>query len=111
MCKFRISAHDLEIEKGRYYKVDVDKRIFKLCNIEVEDEIHFLLKCPKLRDKRTDILNKIYSKYNNLSSLNTREVFIWLMSSEDPFILRNISKLLIVLFAEKSVLLQHDTVP
>ena len=56
------------------------------------------MKCPKLRDKRTDILNRIYSKYKNLSSLNTGEVFIWLMSSEDPFILRNISKLLIVLF-------------
>ena len=66
-----------------------------MCNIEVEDEIHFLLKCPKLRDKRTDILNKIYSKYKNLSSLtcNTGEIFIWLMSSEDPFILRNISKI------------------
>ena len=56
-------------------------------------------------------LNKIYSKYKNLSSLNTREVFIWSMSSEYLFILRNISKLLIVLFAEKSILLQHDTVP
>ena len=59
----------------------------------------YILKCPKLRDKRTDILNKIHSKYKTLSSLNTGEVFIWLMSSEDPFILRNISKLLIVLFA------------
>ena len=56
-------------------------------------------------------LYKIYSKYKNLSSLNTREVFIRSMSSEDPFILRSIRKLLIVLFAEKSVLLQHDTVP
>ena len=98
MCKFRISAHDLEIEKGSYYKVDGDKRICKLCNIEVEDnihdsDIHFLLKCPKLGD----ILNKIYSKYKNLSGY--------------PFILRNISNLLIVLFAQKSISLQHAAVP
>ena len=104
MCNFRISAHDLEIEKGRYYEVDVDKRICKLSSIEVKDEIHFLLKCPNLRDKRTDILNKIYSKYKNSSSLNTGLGFLWLMSSEDPFILRTMNKLLIVSFAEKSEL-------
>ena len=27
LCKFRISSHDLEIEKGRYYQMEPVKRI------------------------------------------------------------------------------------
>ena len=69
LCKFRISSHDLEIERGRYYTIDVDYRICKLCNIKVEDEIHFLLECPKLNSKRITTLSDIYLKYKNISLL------------------------------------------
>lgn len=44
ITKFRVSAHDLEIEKGRYIGVKAENRICKLCETEVEDEFHFLLK-------------------------------------------------------------------
>ena len=47
LTKFRISAHDLEIERGRYKNLTVSERICKLCGTEVEDEIHFLLQCQK----------------------------------------------------------------
>ena len=40
--KIRISNSYLNI------KLPVEKRICPLCNIEPEDEIHFILKCPKL---------------------------------------------------------------
>ena len=59
LCKFRILSHNLEIEKGRYYQIEPEKRICKLCNAEVEDETHFLLKCFKLEEKRSVILNGI----------------------------------------------------
>ena len=62
LCKFRISSHDLEIEKGRYYQKESEKRICKLYNVEVEDEMLFLLKCPKLKETRSAILNSIYLK-------------------------------------------------
>jgi hypothetical protein len=45
---FRISAHKLEIERGRYTipKTAVENRICKQCNCEaVEDEEHLLIKC------------------------------------------------------------------
>jgi len=32
LTKFRISVHDLEIEKGRYKNIPADKRFCKLCN-------------------------------------------------------------------------------
>ena len=47
-CKFRILSNDLEIENGRYYQMEPEKRICILCNVEVEDKMHFLLKCSKI---------------------------------------------------------------
>ena len=48
LCKFRISSHHLYIEKGRYYQMEPEKRICKLCYVEVEDEMHFLLNINSL---------------------------------------------------------------
>jgi len=52
ITKFRISSHNLEIEHGRYFNISADQRICKLCKLTVEDEIHFLLECPKLEEAR-----------------------------------------------------------
>ena len=81
--------------------MEPEKRICKLCIVEVEDEMHFLLKCSKLEETRSAILNSIYLKYENIPLLNTNQKFVWLMSAEDPYTLRNISKLLIALFSER----------
>ena len=37
--EIRISNSNLNIERGRYIKLPVEKRICPLCNIEPEDEI------------------------------------------------------------------------
>ena len=57
MTKFRISAHSLRIQTGRYerkpnkgnklIKIVREERTSLYCNNnDVEDEMHFLLKCP-----------------------------------------------------------------
>jgi hypothetical protein len=38
--KFRISAHKLEIEKGRYIGLKVEDKIRQLCKDDIEDEVH-----------------------------------------------------------------------
>jgi hypothetical protein len=58
-----ISSHNLEIEHGRYFNIPADQRICKLCKLTVEDEIHFLLECPKLEEARHDNLYNIENKY------------------------------------------------
>ena len=46
LCKIRLSAHNLAIEKGRYLGLATDERVCNVCKSgEVEDENHFLLKC------------------------------------------------------------------
>ena len=46
--QFRISAHQLAIEKGRHRNIKAHNILCKFCQTnEVEDEFHFLIKCKK----------------------------------------------------------------
>jgi hypothetical protein len=76
--------------------ISADQRICKLCKLTVEDEIHFLLECPKLEEARHDNLYDIENnnKYKNLKSLANVSKFIWLMSAEDTFIYSQLYQLL-----------------
>ena len=48
LIKFRLSSHDLAIEKGRYNNINRENRLCTYCNKNVfENELHFLLVCPK----------------------------------------------------------------
>ena len=73
LCRFRISAHDLRIEPGRYSKNPTDRadRICTWCNInEVEDEFHLLLRCKLFKDEREILFNKVTLINKNFDSLN-----------------------------------------
>jgi hypothetical protein len=70
LTKFCISAHDLE--KGRYIGLKAHDRKCKLCKIDIEDECHFLLQCPKLEIERKaflELINKEYKNFNSLESI------------------------------------------
>jgi hypothetical protein len=43
LIRFRISAHNLEIEKGRHQNIPLNERICKLCKLEIVDEITTIL--------------------------------------------------------------------
>jgi hypothetical protein len=74
LCRFRISAHDLRIESGRYEHVkningkniplERNKRICEFCNLNcVEDEPHFLTECPFYSVERDMIFKKVMELY------------------------------------------------
>ena len=44
LTRLRISAHTLEIERGRYNKLKREEWLCKTC-LKIEDEPHFLLDC------------------------------------------------------------------
>ena len=98
VSKFRISAHKLEIERGRYTvpKTPVCNRICKQCNIGiVEDEVHFLLECPKssLQRNTLHVFNLIQNK--NFMLLSMQQKFIWLMSNEESRICKAVSRFIL----------------
>ena len=107
LTKFRISPHNLEIGKGRYIGVKTEDIICKLCNAGVEDETHFLLQCPVLENKRTQIINNIKKLYY-FNNLPNNSKLIWLMSSEDNFTIKNTGSLLCSLFKERDLVLKGN---
>ena len=91
--QFRISAHQLAIERGRYKKVKAAERICKCCQTnEVEDEIHFLLKCPKYEEERNKLLLPIMNSYKNFKELTAENKFIWLLSNENIDIIQELAQ-------------------
>ena len=79
--KLRISAHNLEIERGRYSNTQRSERICKWCNTSMglkilEDENHMLFECDLYADLRAKLisqLNKsppIHDSISNVQSLN-----------------------------------------
>ena len=93
ITKFRISTHRLEIERGRYLNVPVEHRICKLCKLDTENEIHFLLECPVLETSRHDIIKELENKFKNLKYLDNKSKLTWLMSAEDKYIYDKLYKL------------------
>jgi hypothetical protein len=57
-------------------KIPASQRICKLCNLEVEDELHFLLECPKFNKIRKEILEQLENKFNNLKCLDNTSKFV-----------------------------------
>ena len=74
---------NLNIERGRYIKLPVEKRICPLCNIEPEDEIHFILKCPKLDECRKELFSNISSVVPSFNDMDEFQKFKFILSSND----------------------------
>ena len=57
LAAFRLSAHNLDIERGRHINVPRENRICRLYSMSmVESELYFLLVCPRYSDIRRDLL-------------------------------------------------------
>ena len=71
ICRLKTSSHQLMIEKGRHLQIPTTERICPICNISVEDELHFLFNCSGFNSQRDIFNNKISSickTYTNLSN-------------------------------------------
>ena len=103
LTKFRMSSHNLEIERGRYTKpaVPAKDRLCKVCNLGViEDEEHVLMKCEGYENLRAE--------YFNLLLTNTPNValdFIEIMGSKDQNVIFYTAKLLEKIFSMRNKIL------
>ena len=79
ICKYRISAHILSIETGRYYNVDKNNRLCTNCDTSsIEDEYHFILECKKYSQIREKYIKKYYwrnpSTFKLIQLLSVRNI-------------------------------------
>ena len=81
----RISAHMLQIERGRYIRNKKEERLCTTCNV-IDDEIHFLCECIKHKSLRTEMYSNLNMTYNDAISKINR--FINLMTSKDEKVIK-----------------------
>ena len=70
VSKLRLGTLDLEIEKGRRQNIPRAERVCKLCNTgEIEDVVHFILKCPRLSEVRKNYTTQLAASNHSFSNL------------------------------------------
>ena len=103
LSRFRLSNHNLCIEKGRHSKpkMPVEKRLCVVCKTnQIEDEFHFLCVCKAYQDLRDEFFIKISSLgfYGNFFNLHDILNF-----NEGSF---NLGKLLCKMFDKRKEVLK-----
>ena len=95
LSRFRMSNHSLMIEKGRHLRPEVERGERKcLCKTDVEDEFHFVTKCPLYTGERKHLFNTVSIKCKNFESMTGKQKFIYILSNEDINLVRALSKFL-----------------
>jgi hypothetical protein len=88
LSKFRCSNHKLEIEAGRINQIDIMDRICKYCELNgysyVENEYHFICKCPQYDELR--------KKYLHHTEFFNSDTFIKLFSTTNVNVINNLSQ-------------------
>ena len=86
IAKIRLSSHNLNIESGRYTNEARNNRKCVKCNHEdLEDEFHFLFKCPFYSDLR-EYIKTYYCRRPSVFKM------IQLLSTKNLKELRNLGK-------------------
>ena len=87
LCRFRISAHSLNIETGRHQHIPRENRLFKNCRMSVlENEYHFAFICPKFKELRMKFLKPYYCHWPNYFKLEN------LISTQNTKLMINLAK-------------------
>ena len=69
ITKFRISDHNLQIEKGRYIKIPREERLCQKCS-RIEDECHFFLYCEKNSTLRKPFFDHLINENDSFLNLS-----------------------------------------
>jgi len=92
LAKFRLSSHDLEIEKGRYTKKSVNDRICQMCNSgQVEDEQHVIVDCEAYDEFRNTLIANM--KIHNLN-YNNAEFLVNVLQTNNESLIFSLGKYL-----------------
>jgi hypothetical protein len=68
----------------------------------VEDEFHFLFKCPLYNKERETVLNEIGKDNQNFLNLFDKQFFLWILTNENSSILFKLCNFLVIGFGIRS---------
>ena len=81
LTKLRLSNHLLMIEKGRHLGIDREQRFCPFCPNIIEDEKHFLTRCPQYRHLREILYDQVKTVIPQIHNRCDDQKFLNLMSS------------------------------
>ena len=79
MTKLRLSNHLLLIEKGRHTNIERQQRLCPFCPHHIEDEFHFLIKCPAYSHLRINLLDGIKNKMPDFHIQVDEKFLFWFL--------------------------------
>ena len=73
------------IEKGRHQKpvLERSERKCPFCESEIEDELHFVIKCPEYENERTLLFTACTDNSIHFETMSNELTFIFIMPNED----------------------------
>ncbi|XP_069141192.1 uncharacterized protein [Argopecten irradians] len=103
LSKYRMQAHSLQIEAGRYNAVPRGDRLCTVCDKnDVEDEMHFVLLCPAYSELRKKFIKTYYHKHPSVYKL------IMLFSSKNVKSLNLLGKYLIQATEKRKIIINQQ---
>ena len=94
LTRLRLSNHKLLIETGRHLrpKLERNQRKCFTCKDEIEDELHFIMKCPLYATERQALFTSVQNNCRSFNLLTNEEKFVFIMSNEDENVMANLAK-------------------
>ena len=81
ITRLRISAHRLNIEIGRYARIDRADRLCSKCTLGVlGDKIHFLLECPAFNATSESLIRLVNENCKQCMAMNRFDKYFWLVN-------------------------------
>ena len=93
--RLRLSNHSLLIETGRHLRPKLERHERKcfICRDEIENELHFVIKCPLYSSERKTLYKSLTQNSKHFESLTTDEQkFIYVMTNEDDEVMENLAR-------------------
>ena len=94
LTHFRLSNHNLLIEKGRHMRPKLDRTERKcfLCKDVIEDEKHFITNCPLYSKHRAILYHSLQNNSIYFTSLTEEDKFIFIMINENTNVMAELGK-------------------
>ena len=81
LTRFRLSNHTLMIERGRHQNILAHERFCPFCPNHIENEFHFLLKCPTYNNLRKNLYDQIKTITIGFYYHPDEQFFFWFLLS------------------------------
>ena len=95
LTRLRLSNHNLLIETGRHLRPRVERNERKcfICRNKIENEFHFVIKCPLYSCERKALYKALANNSKHFESLSSDELkFFFIMTNEDKDVLSKLAK-------------------